>query len=777
MQKRRFSALVAIFTMALLVIPFSATPAAAWQIPKLDQIYMPIIESDDVAYLKHKLGELDHLEVTDWVQVQELTGLGFNVTGTPGFHLCYIGINCRDVIPPTPPGHTPTPGRPPGMSLKPLNHSAFRRALHYMWGVEGKAEAITAIFGGPIAVAIQSFIPPAQVAWYNPDVRLYPKSYEAAKAELEAAGFYISDGAWHNPDGTPIREIEVITPAGAVTQPMGDFLKAAYDGFLEWSGAPNTPKMKHVPSDWTTVVIPRVLWKNDVDLFWLCYSTGRFPLAIYSFFHSSNIGPGMTNYFGYKNTTKMDFPEWGFYNMSLDDLLFLYRWGTLDEDTAIRAVKAAQEVLSEDCPKLPVYSRTFFHSFGRWDVALGRPRHFDGLIDSYGYGTGHYAGWTWDQIMWRTGDTPPDQPPYSINWRVARPPGTLNPLYASTVYEWQFLAQVLAGLTYLHPYTHIDGPGIASDWKIDYYSAPGVPAGMAITFYLRPDVYWHDGVPFTSADVKFNLEYLKRYMIPRYKSVWENLLSVETHGPYKVVVFINATSLWTFYDVSGAAALIPPQVYKDVTTPLTFVPDATPHPAGKTYLDPFTGTTFTLSCLFGTGSYVFREWNAPLGYGRLIRRTDDYNFRNKGPILGYITADPYSPTVKIGVRNQDHKEYTSVSIKVYLNSLPIYETTRSLTAFEAIRELTLFDLPGYGKFNITVVADGSITTLIHTYTWREDLNYDLYIDGLDISPAAKAFGSSPGHIRWDSRADLTLDYFVDGLDISRIARKFGRSVS
>ncbi|MBI2908831.1 MAG: hypothetical protein HYX92_14405 [Chloroflexi bacterium] len=44
-------------------------------------------------------------------------------------------------------------------------------------------------------------------------------------------------------------------------------------------------------------------------------------------------------------------------------------------------------------------------------------------------------------------------------------------------------------------------PDLAGRWEV-------TPDGKAYTFYLRKDVQWHDGKPFTSADAKFSIERL-----------------------------------------------------------------------------------------------------------------------------------------------------------------------------------------------------------------------------------------------------------------------------
>jgi hypothetical protein len=87
---------------------------------------------------------------------------------------------------------------------------------------------------------------------------------------------------------------------------------------------------------------------------------------------------------------------------------------------------------------------------------------------------------------------------------------------------------------------------------------------------------------------------------------------------------------------------------------------------------------------------------------------------------------------------------------------------------------------GVWKIKATITNDPSTGhgdqdgyTIIIWATIKEDLNLDIVVDYLDINPAARAFGSSPGSERWDPRCDLNGDDFVDYLDINPICRKFG----
>lgn len=56
-----------------------------------------------------------------------------------------------------------------------------------------------------------------------------------------------------------------------------------------------------------------------------------------------------------------------------------------------------------------------------------------------------------------------------------------------------------------------------------------------------------------------------------------------------------------------------------------------------------------------------------------------------------------------------------------------------------------------------------------------DINLDLTVDMRDIGIAAKAFGSYPGHPRWNPIADVDHDDDVDLFDISLIASHFGEN--
>ena len=92
---------------------------------------------------------------------------------------------------------------------------------------------------------------------------------------------------------------------------------------------------------------------------------------------------------------------------------------------------------------------------------------------------------------------------------------------------------VLEGLTKIN----MDGkitPLLAESWTID-------PDGKVYTFKLRKGVKFHDGEPFTSADVKFSFERAKAPTSTNKakKAVFDNISRIDTPDPLTVIVLLN----------------------------------------------------------------------------------------------------------------------------------------------------------------------------------------------------------------------------------------------
>ena len=80
-------------------------------------------------------------------------------------------------------------------------------------------------------------------------------------------------------------------------------------------------------------------------------------------------------------------------------------------------------------------------------------------------------------------------------------------------------------------------PDLASDWSRD-------ESGVALTFHLRQGVKWHDGKPFTAADVKCTWDALagkasEKFRVNPRKSWYRNLDEITTNGDWEVTFHLK----------------------------------------------------------------------------------------------------------------------------------------------------------------------------------------------------------------------------------------------
>lgn len=124
-------------------------------------------------------------------------------------------------------------------------------------------------------------------------------------------------------------------------------------------------------------------------------------------------------------------------------------------------------------------------------------------------------------------------------------------------------------------------PDLAKSWEISADK-------MNFTFYLRDDVYWHDGVKFTSADVKYTIEEISSLHHPHLRSQLKNLLRVDTPDEYTASILLTEPNpdLVIYLACAMELAVQPKHLYEG-TDPLTNEYNAKP---------------------VGTGPYMFKEW-------------------------------------------------------------------------------------------------------------------------------------------------------------------------
>jgi peptide/nickel transport system substrate-binding protein len=137
-------------------------------------------------------------------------------------------------------------------------------------------------------------------------------------------------------------------------------------------------------------------------------------------------------------------------------------------------------------------------------------------------------------------------------------------------------------------------PKLATAWKLSLDA-------KELTFMLRPDVKWHDGKPFTSADVQFSAMEVWRKLHPRGKAIWANLTAVDTPDPTTAVLRLSQPSPYVMNALVGVESQVLPRHVYEKTNILS-------NPAN---LAPI-----------GNGPFKFKEWRK--GEYLLLERNPDY---------------------------------------------------------------------------------------------------------------------------------------------------------
>lgn len=147
-------------------------------------------------------------------------------------------------------------------------------------------------------------------------------------------------------------------------------------------------------------------------------------------------------------------------------------------------------------------------------------------------------------------------------------------------------------------------PSLAESWTIS-------DDGKVYTFKLKQGVTWHDGKPFTAADVVFSTEFLKQTH-PRARANMAQVDKVETPDDH-TVVFTLKQPFGPFIGVFevGSMPMLPKHIYDGT--------DYKTNPANNTPI--------------GTGPFIFKEWQK----GSFIKLVKNPNYHVKGkPLLDEI---------------------------------------------------------------------------------------------------------------------------------------------
>jgi len=185
-------------------------------------------------------------------------------------------------------------------------------------------------------------------------------------------------------------------------------------------------------------------------------------------------------------------------------------------------------------------------------------------------------------------------------------PPNLAPYISTSAPIGQVTAKVYEGLLE-YGFDLKPKPSLAESWEV-------APDGKTVTFKLRKEVSFHDGKPFTSADVQFTIMEVLKKVHPRGISTFRDVTAVETPDDYTAILKLNNAAPYMLAALSG---------YESPMLPKTICSqgDIKAHPNATNPI--------------GTRPFKFVEWRR----GELIRLDKNPNYWRKGlPYLDRVVV-------------------------------------------------------------------------------------------------------------------------------------------
>ncbi len=250
---------------------------------------------------------------------------------------------------------------------------------------------------------------------------------------------------------------------------------------------------------------------------------------------------------------------------------------------------------------------------------------------------------------------------------------------------------------------------LATAWSVS-------PDGLAYTFTLRPNVKWHDGQPFTSADVRYSILTQKKQG-PRGRITLANVDRVDTPDPLTAIIVLNKPAPFLLKSLSSAELPIVPQhIYGD-GDPL----------ASKNIAAPI-----------GTGPFMFQEWVR--GSHVILKKNPNYWAAGKphlDRVIFKFIRDPAAISAALETGEVDAARNVSLSDLERLGKNPRLKVDASDDAY--------LNNASFLEFNLDnpILAKPEVRHAIAHAIDREFIKKAIYYGRADVvnSPVPKVLGA------------------------------------
>ncbi|MEM3618702.1 MAG: ABC transporter substrate-binding protein, partial [Candidatus Bathyarchaeia archaeon] len=444
------------------------------------------------------------------------------------------------------------------------------------------------------------------------------------------------------------------------------------------------------------------------------------------------------------------------------------------------------------------------------------------IVNEQGFGTNSWYTFLNAQpegFLYGSGD---NEMSIRYGWSSVYYPTHLNILYAEWYWDFEILGKIYDTLATRDPNMRsVFLPWMVKTWETGKWPITPTKNGDKLRITLRPDIKWHDGTPVTVADLYFTFAEVtpmllaKGYPPPWWYSAVQYLISCYIVDPYTIEMLFSVESVWIEGWVLIASPIVPKHVWKPIIEtgdPTLFQPDLDMIGSGPFKLVGFTPET---SAELEANRDYFRYLPVEVNV-----HAQDYKFKfllAHGPATAPPPPHEADVTFTITLHNLflNASEGSTLTVEKYVyidGALEAgYPITVDLQSCVPHTE-TITKTFGRGRHSITVAAkivgpdhmtyegvqqanpwlDRWVNATIYVWvTIVEDIaSVDAYwlpvfknagvqhpdnaVGMKDLYECVLAFGTSPGHPKWNSICDINGDYKADMKDLYGVVLMFGK---